>query len=256
MANAVQRPRILLRPIGMVRSPISEPEQMPPNGVEAVVEVFPEFAPALAAIETNSHLIVLGWFHLARRGRLLVGGQSPTGEQPLRGVFGLRSSDRPNPIGLNVARLLGVDGARLSLDRLDMVDATPVVDVKRYSPGWDCVFSARTSRELRPPGDLGDALVADLLLEAEHFHGELCAGAQRAALMVRAAARRWGISPKDPRVRVEVGDDGCLADALQAMCTATLGSGRLIVQHGDTVRLLLDRDQLTFSSSGELLAEG
>lgn len=244
-----------LRPIGVVRSPVAERERMPANGVPAEVEVFAEFAAGLVGIESNSHLIVLGWLHQARREQLLVAGLSPTPRQPLRGVFGLRSADRPNPLGLCVARLLGVQGTRLALDRLDMVDGTPVVDVKRYSPGWDCVFSARTSRDLRPPTGTDAELTADFLLEAEHFHGEACAGTERAARMALAVARRWEVSLKDPRLRVEVGTDGCVADGLQAICAATFGSGRLRQGELDVYRFVLEGRELAFTSGGALVAE-
>ncbi|MBI4493595.1 MAG: tRNA (N6-threonylcarbamoyladenosine(37)-N6)-methyltransferase TrmO [Chloroflexi bacterium] len=244
-----------VRPIGVVHSSVADLHRMPMNGVPAQVEVYPEFEPALLDLESNSHLIVLGWFHLAERERLQVGGKTPTPEHPLRGVFGLRCSDRPNPIGLNIARLLRVEGRLVFLDRLDMVDGTQVVDLKRYSPGWDCVFSARTSRELRPLAGPREVLKADLLLEAEHFHGEACAAAERAAAMVLLVAERWRVSPKDPGFRVEVGRDDCLADCLQAVCAATLGSGRLRVCDATTCRFVFGDRQALFAESGELLSE-
>lgn len=254
--STANQPDLPLHPIGLVHSSVTEIHHMPVNGVPAQVEIFPEFQLALASIQSNSHLIVLGWFHLADRQRLQVTGRTPTPEEPLRGVFGLRSSDRPNPIGLNVARLLSVDGLLLSFDRLDMLDGTPIVDLKRYSLGWDCVFSARTSRERRPPRGPYQALDADLTLEAEHFHGEACQATARAADMVLAVTTRWGVSPKDSRLQIEVGRDGHLADSLQAILGATLGAGRLHVRDAATVRFLFQDQEAVYAETGELLREG
>ena len=95
---------ILLRPVGRVSSPIREPAEMPRGGVPASVEIYPEYAAGLDSIESNSHLVLIGWFHRADRTRLLA---SP---RP-RGVFGIRSAVRPNPLGLTVARLLAGERA-------------------------------------------------------------------------------------------------------------------------------------------------
>ena len=136
-------------PIGRVVSPVGEGDEMPIDGVPASIEVFPEYEAGLAGIESNTHLIILGWFHKADRSGLTLSRHGGRG----RGVFGLRSPGRPNPIGLTSARVLGVEGRVVRLDRLDMIDGTPIVDIKRYSPGWDSIFSARTSRDTEHLGD-------------------------------------------------------------------------------------------------------
>ena len=122
---------------------------MPIDGVPASIEVFPEYEAGLAGIESNTHLLILGWFHKADRSSLTLSRHGGRG----RGVFGLRSPGRPNPIGLTSARVLGVEGRVVRLDRLDMIDGTPIVDIKRYSPGWNSIFSARTSRDTEHPGE-------------------------------------------------------------------------------------------------------
>lgn len=227
---------LVLRPIGVVRSPVERGQAMPANGVPAAVEVFPAYQPGLAHVEENTHLIVLTWFDGAQRDVLQASGRRPRPDGSLRGVFGLRSPDRPNPIGLHVARLVRREGGMCLLDRLDAYDGTPVVDIKRYSPSWDCVFAARSARDRRVGIDRLEERRADLLLAGERFHGEACAGVAVAARMVLHVERRWQVAPKDPSLRVAVGDDGCVADAVQAMTAATLGSGRLRVQLGPTVR--------------------
>jgi tRNA-Thr(GGU) m(6)t(6)A37 methyltransferase TsaA len=227
---------IRLTPVGVVRSSVRESGAMPISGVPATVEIWPEYAPALVDIASNSHLIILAWLHQAARDRLQTEGRNaPPGATP-RGVFGLRAMMRPNPIGCTVARLVEADLAnnRLHLDRLDFIDGTPVVDIKRYSPAIDSVFAARTSRDLAPPSrDLQD----ELIRAAVNFHGEWCAGAAAGVVLLTTALPAWGIVARHPDLRVQVGHDGCLADALQGMTGATLGSGRLTVRDDPTVRL-------------------
>ena len=203
---------------------------MPNDGVPAKIELLPEFAAGLGDIESNSHLIILGWFHQAHRHRLTVTGKSGRPGREQRGVFGLRSSTRPNPVALNIARLVHRDGTVLSLERLDMIDGTPVVDIKRYSPGWDDVFAARTSRQLRPLPAPDAELVEILLNEVEHFHGAIDAGARRAVRLVADTCSRWRIHPTDPALTVTIpmrqgaAVDGSVADSVQALTRATFGS--------------------------------
>ena len=211
-------------PIGRVVSPVGEGDEMPIDGVPASIEVFPEYEAGLAGIESNTHLIILGWFHKADRSGLTLSRHGGLG----RGVFGMRSPGRPNPIGLTSARVLAVEGRVVKLDRLDMIDGTPIVDIKRYSPGWDSIFSARTSRDTEHPGDRNRAsFLRDILFEAENFHGERCVGAALGARMVDHAIHHWGIAKKEPGLRVAWGPDGCINDALQAITGATSGNGRL-----------------------------
>lgn len=234
-----------LTPIGVVRSPVTERGAMPAGGVPATVEVFPDYAPALVDIASNSHLVILAWLHQAPRDRLQAGGRNAPPGAPLRGVFGLRSQMRPNPIGCTVARLLDADltAHRLRLDRLDFIDGTPVVDIKRYSPAIDSVFAARTSRDYAPPPrEFQD----DLVRAAVNFHGEWCAGVAAGVVLLTDALTAWGIAARHPDLRVQVGRDGCLADALQGMTGATLGNGRLTVRDEPTVRLTFGLDSWAF----------
>ena len=243
-----QPPSILVQPIGYVCSPVRDPEAMPTDGVPARVEVLPEFVGGLPDIESNSHLIVLGWFHRSDRSRLTVRGRGRQPGAPERGVFGLRSSVRPNPIGLDVARLVRRQGAVLFFDRLDMLDGTPVVDLKRYSPGWDDVFAARTSRQRRPLPPADADVLRSLLIEVENFCGQSTAGARRVARLIADLCTEWQISPTDPDLVVTVpfragkALDGGTADALQALTRATFGSGRLRICGGQKI-VLCWRDQ-------------
>jgi len=97
------------------------------------------WAKALTGVETCSHLVVLYWMSRSRRDLVL---QMPRHYGVGRGTFALRSPARPNPIALSVARLLRVDGTRLSVVGLDCLDNTPLLDIKPYFASTDAVADA------------------------------------------------------------------------------------------------------------------
>ena len=237
---------ITINPIGVVRSRITALDKMPPAGVPADICVHPKFRPALQDIQSNTHIVVLAWLDMADRGTLQTLGRRVTSDRQPRGVFGLRSSNRPNPIGLTSARLLAVEGDLVRLDRLDFVDGTPVIDIKRYSPGWDSIFSARTDREMRPPAQWPKGEPAEMLLVCIHFHGETCPGSALAVRAVCYATERWQIGRMHPDLTVTVGDDGCVADGLQALTGATFGSGRLHFASSSAFSLTYQGERITF----------
>jgi len=221
-----------LVPIGVVHSPVADRRLMPPNGVEAEIEIFPDFAHGLVRIEENSHLWVLGWFVDADRERLELVRPEYDPARRRRGVFGLRSVARPNPIALTATRLLAVEGLRLRVAPLDFIDGTPIVDLKRYSPSWDCIFSARSSRDRYLIDWDSPERLAEYEREATNFHGELCGWLIIGARIIQHLGLLWKVHPKDEDLRVTVSDDPeltHLADALQALTAATLGNGRLRV---------------------------
>jgi len=123
-----------MRPIGFVRSPFSQTDQVP-RGMgarheeEGWLEILPEFEAGLQDIDGFSHLYVLWVFH--RSGGCELVGTPPCDTRP-HGVFASRSPYRPNPIGLTVVRLLGREGGRLHVRGVDMLDGTPILDVKPY----------------------------------------------------------------------------------------------------------------------------
>lgn len=122
------------RPIGFVRSPFSETKQIPKgpgakHEEEGVLEILPEFAAGLKDIEGFSHLYVLWAFHRSTDYDLV--GTPPTDDRP-HGVFATRSPRRPNPIALTVVELLRRDGAKLHVRGVDMLNGTPILDIKPY----------------------------------------------------------------------------------------------------------------------------
>ena len=117
------------------------------------LEVEPPFRPGLAGLDGASHVVILSWFHHAPRNLIV---QKPRHAAEPKGVFALRSPARPNPVGLHVAKLLALDLAAglLTLDAIDLLDGTPVIDLKPYYASIDAfpdatgrVVSDRTGRK-------------------------------------------------------------------------------------------------------------
>ncbi|HYV76012.1 MAG TPA: tRNA (N6-threonylcarbamoyladenosine(37)-N6)-methyltransferase TrmO [Candidatus Binatia bacterium] len=122
------------QPIGYVRTPYSESSQVPKglgakHEAEGELEILPEFEVGLRDIEGFSHLYVIWCFHRAD-GFELVG--RPPCDDRTHGVFATRSPFRPNPIALTVVELLGRDGNKLRVRGVDMLDGTPILDIKPY----------------------------------------------------------------------------------------------------------------------------
>jgi len=123
-----------MRAVGTVHSPYTDRSQVPRgpgarHDADGVLEVDPDLEPGLADIEGFSHLFVL-WVFDRADGVSLV-STPPTDDRP-HGVFATRSPQRPNPIGLTVVRLLGREGNRLRVRGVDMLDGTPILDIKPY----------------------------------------------------------------------------------------------------------------------------
>lgn len=121
-------------PIGHVESPYTSEEQIPKgrgakHEAEGFLVIAPEYAEGLLDIEGFSHLFVIWVFHRSEGFSLL--SHPPTADRP-HGVFATRSPRRPNPIGLTVVELLGREGNRLRVKGVDMLDGTPILDIKPY----------------------------------------------------------------------------------------------------------------------------
>lgn len=126
---------VTYHPIGVVESPFEAPEDVPRPGsspVEAsgTIVLDEEYEAGLEGLDGFSHIIVLSHLHEVEDVRLQVRAM---GERPV-GIFAASGPPRPNPIGHSVLRLDGVDGTRLSVSNLDLIDGTPVLDVKPYAP--------------------------------------------------------------------------------------------------------------------------
>ena len=126
-----------MQPIGYVRSPFSTTQAVP-KGLgakhveEGTLEILPEFEAGLADVEGFSHLFVIWTFDRSEGYELF--GVPPTDDRP-HGVFATRSPRRPNPLGLTVVELLGRDGPTLHVRGIDMLEGTPILDIKPYLTG-------------------------------------------------------------------------------------------------------------------------
>jgi len=136
---------ILYRPIGIIYSPFKTAAGSPIQSAaagEAVgrVEVFQEYVEGLKDLEGFSHIIMLYHFHLSKRYALRV---KPFLDQKPHGLFATRAPARPNPIGLSVVRLLGIEDSTLAVDPVDVLDGTPLLDIKPYVPEFDAWTATR-----------------------------------------------------------------------------------------------------------------
>lgn len=128
-----------VRPIGFVRSEHREPVGVPINnvfakGVTATIEILPEFAAGLKDLDGFSHIHLITFLHKSEGYRLVT---QPFLDPEPRGLFATRSPRRPNPLGLSLVRLVRVEGNILHIDEADMIDGTPVLDIKPFSPQAD-----------------------------------------------------------------------------------------------------------------------
>lgn len=126
-------PSFPVRAIGEVQSSLRSladaPKQGDEGGLDAWILIDPDVAPGLQGLQPGQDLLVLTWLHRARRSDLVVHPRDDP-RRPLQGVFGTRSADRPNPIGLHRVTLVALDGHRLRVSPLEAIDQTPVLDLK------------------------------------------------------------------------------------------------------------------------------
>jgi tRNA-Thr(GGU) m(6)t(6)A37 methyltransferase TsaA len=131
--------KIIYKPIGVIHSPFKEPKGTPiqPAGAKGIggsVEVFPEYAEGIKDVEGFSHIILIYHFHLSGGASLRV---KPYMDSEAHGIFATRAQGRPNPIGISIVRLIGIDDNILHIQDVDIVDGTPLLDIKPYVPEFD-----------------------------------------------------------------------------------------------------------------------
>jgi|TARA_B100001964_G_scaffold171769_1_gene189057 tRNA-Thr(GGU) m(6)t(6)A37 methyltransferase TsaA len=152
---------IQIEPVGHISSPVTEPVDHGWGDIVSLVRLNPEFAAGLTGLDRCSHVIVVFWMHDAKfelatdltrhhRGRT---------DMPKTGPFAQRARDRPNRIGITPVKLLGVDGATITVQELDAIDGTPVLNVKPYMPVFDRVNEATVPEYI-------DRFLADYFLAA------------------------------------------------------------------------------------------
>lgn len=138
--------KIAFAPIGIIHSPFMEPEDMPIQpasaaGVKGTVEVFEDFHPGLEDLDGFSHIILLYHFHRSHSFNLHV---VPFMDSEPRGLFATRAPKRPNPIGLSTVQLDKIEDGVLHIQNVDILDGTPLLDIKPYVPEFDAQVEVRT----------------------------------------------------------------------------------------------------------------
>lgn len=135
---------MLLEPIGVIHTPYKRREDIPRQGRLSAeiceIEVFAPFSEGLKDIEQCSHLFVIFWLHLANRNLLKA---TPPHDGREHGVFATRSPNRPNPLALDIVKLIEVDGNWLRVSGMDALDGSLLLDIKPYSAGIDSFPRAR-----------------------------------------------------------------------------------------------------------------
>lgn len=130
---------ITYHPIGIVHSPFKSPEGTPiqpvaAKGTEAIIEIFPQFSEGLTDLEHFSHIYILFDLHLAQKKELMV---VPFLDNKPHGIFATRSPGRPNSIGISVVILDRIENNKLHVKNIDILDGSPVLDIKPYIPQFD-----------------------------------------------------------------------------------------------------------------------
>jgi tRNA-Thr(GGU) m(6)t(6)A37 methyltransferase TsaA len=131
--------KIEFQQIGIICSPFKNIDGMPIQpggalGMKGSVEVYPEFEQGLKDLDGFSHIILLYNFHLVQESKLIV---TPFMDSKPRGVFSTRAPKRPNPIGLSIVKLINIDKNILYIENVDIIDGTPLLDIKPYVPEFD-----------------------------------------------------------------------------------------------------------------------
>ena len=135
----------IMRPIGVIHSPFTQKDKTPIQASRSraigVVEIYPEFADGLKDIEALSHIYLLYAFHESSGYELQV---KPFLDDQKHGIFATRYPYRPNPIGLSIVRLISRENNILTVEGIDMLDGTPLLDIKPYVPDFDLRTGVRT----------------------------------------------------------------------------------------------------------------
>lgn len=137
---------MICHPIGIIRTPHLELENMPiqpsgAKGIEGQIEIFEEYIPGLEGLSGFSHIVLLYNLHKGKSPRLRVIPFLGDREQ---GVFATRAPCRPNPIGLSVVQLVSVKDNILTIQDVDMLDGTPLLDIKPFVPVLEDLSDLRT----------------------------------------------------------------------------------------------------------------
>jgi len=136
---------VIYKPIGIIHSSFNRLEEMPIQPTSdisgpGVVEVFPEYHDALRDLEGFSHIYLLYHFHKVRQPQLIV---TPFLDSKPHGIFATRAPSRPNPLGLSLVRLMRIDNNLVYVEGVDVLNETPLLDIKPYVPEFEPIHDVR-----------------------------------------------------------------------------------------------------------------
>ncbi|MFW9806493.1 MAG: tRNA (N6-threonylcarbamoyladenosine(37)-N6)-methyltransferase TrmO [Candidatus Thorarchaeota archaeon] len=127
-----------LQPIGILRTPFKSSNAVPIQSIKSDakghIELLEEYRDGLESLDGFSHIILLYWFHKAKEPKMLM---KPFLDNALHGIFAIRAPTRPNPIGISTVKLVRIEGTRLYFEGADMLDETPLLDIKPFVPDFD-----------------------------------------------------------------------------------------------------------------------
>lgn len=241
-----------IRPIGIVHSKIIDGNDMPLQGVPASIEIFDEFKAGLTGIEGDSHINVMCWLDKAEREPLVVTPKKIYANKKCtrlnkRGVFSLRSPTRPNPLSLTATRLVKVEEDVLYVDPLDIINGSPVIDIKPYSAVWDVIFWARDVHSSLIPANMeeGEVLI-EFLREAYNYHGERCPDIAVGVKIVFDAMKTLNCNIKNASVKIPNSINPHIADCLIGIIRGTPGNTRLTVCGADDIEIGYGTRSITY----------
>ena len=130
---------IIIHPIGVIRTPHKDIKNMPiqpiaANGIQGQIELLPEYVAGLKDLEGFSHITLIYHFHKIEGYELEV---IPFMDTVKRGIFACKAPKRPNAVGLSTVKLLGIEGNIIHIEQVDMLDGTPLIDIKPFFPKYD-----------------------------------------------------------------------------------------------------------------------
>ena len=131
--------KIIYKPIGIIHSPFKEPKGTPiqttgAKDIEGTIDIFPEYIDGLKDLDGFSHIILIFHFHLSKKAPLII---KPYMDNNAHGVFATRGPSRPNSVGLSIVRLTKIEENKILIRDIDIVDGTPLLDIKPYVPEFD-----------------------------------------------------------------------------------------------------------------------
>ncbi len=154
--------KIIYIPIGIIHTPFKDIKGMPiqpagARGVKGTIELNPDYVEGIHDLNGFSHIILIYHFHLSKYYSLKV---KPFMDNTFRGVFSTRAPMRPNPIGISVVRLVKIEKNILHIEDVDIVDGTPLLDIKPYVPEFD-IYEVEKIGWLSQKADRVQNLISD-----------------------------------------------------------------------------------------------